>query len=248
MKLLAAFALCTGIAAAQGGGTVPSRVLSQGNQRIEIVLERSGSAGWHAVDPQMVFLNKERVRFRFRTNFDGYLYVLNRTSSGGFALIFPGSGAGRDNRVQANRDYMLPRQAGSFEILGKPGYDLLYWVVSPIPLDPSSPPPAPAPAPSAPSQAAPSPEPPRTAPVPAGKLPNLIPRCDDGILRARGDCVDLSSGPQSLGEQTTVPRAWQISMVRSRDLVFIREEKQAVVEAQTPITEPVIYEYRIAHK
>jgi len=240
MRLLAAFAICSGIVAAQGTGSVPARTLSQGNQRIEIVLERSGGSGWHAVDPQMVFLTKERVRFRFRTNFDGYLYVLNRESSGGFALIFPASGAGNDNRVQANHDYMLPREAGSFEIAGRPGYDVLYWVVSPVALDPSSSATAPAPVPA--------PQRSRPQVLPPANPKNLIPRCDDGILRARGDCVDLNAGPRSVGEQTVVPDQWQISKLQSRDLVFIREEKQAVVQSNAPITEPVIYEYRIAHK
>jgi hypothetical protein len=62
----------------------------------------------------------------------------------------------------------------------------------------------------------------------------LIPRCDDSILRARGDCVDSSAGPKP-GEGT-------------RDLVFMREGQQTVISSPTPLLGPVTFEFRLAHK
>ena len=48
------------------------------------------------------------LRFRFRTTFDGYLYVLDSGTSGAQSLVFPGDATGRDNRVLAGREYFVP--------------------------------------------------------------------------------------------------------------------------------------------
>ena len=76
------------------------------------------------------------VRFRFRTTFDGYLYVINSGTSGSQSLLFPGDATGRNNRVQAGKDVFraLHRDA-SFKVAGPAGHDVVYWLVSPVPLD-----------------------------------------------------------------------------------------------------------------
>ena len=48
-----------------------SRTLSQGPNRMEIMVERREGGAWRSVDPNLVFAQNDRVRFRFRTNFDG---------------------------------------------------------------------------------------------------------------------------------------------------------------------------------
>ena len=57
-------------------------VAAQGPNRIEIAIERQESGSWRAVDPGLVFDSGDHVRFRFRANFDGYLYVMDQATSG----------------------------------------------------------------------------------------------------------------------------------------------------------------------
>ena len=54
-----------------------SRTMTQGAHRMEIKLERLDGDSWKSVDPSLVLSQGDRIRFRFKTNFDGYLYVMN---------------------------------------------------------------------------------------------------------------------------------------------------------------------------
>jgi hypothetical protein len=190
-----------------------SRIMKQGAYRMEITLERLEGSTWRAVDPGLVFEQGDRVRFRYRTNFDGYLYVTDRGTSGRYDVLFPGAEAGSDNQVSASKEYQVPANAGTvFRVAGPAGHDLVYFMASPTRLGGVMG-----------SFAA--------TPVPKS---GLIPRCDDSILRARGDCVDSSAGAKP-GEGT-------------RDLVFMREGEQTVVSSPTPLTGPVIYQFQLAHK
>ena len=82
--------------------------LSQGTNRIEIQLERKDADTWRAVDPGLVFLQQDLVRFKVKINFSGYLYVLNQGTSGEYTLLFPRAETGQENRVEPNRDYIVP--------------------------------------------------------------------------------------------------------------------------------------------
>jgi hypothetical protein len=53
-----------------------------GSNRIEMKVERRDNQQWKVVDPALIFTPEDRVRFRLRTNFDGYLYVMNQGTSG----------------------------------------------------------------------------------------------------------------------------------------------------------------------
>ena len=66
MRAIAAASLFAGLALAQ------SRTMAEGSHRMEIVLERLNGTDWHAVDPALVLAQGDRVRFKFRTNFDGF--------------------------------------------------------------------------------------------------------------------------------------------------------------------------------
>src|SRR5205823_4119859 len=82
-----------------------SKVMNQGAHRMEITLERLDSNGsWRTVDPALVLAHDDRVRFRFRTNFNGYLYVTNQASSGVYEQLFPSTEAGRENRIQGSKE------------------------------------------------------------------------------------------------------------------------------------------------
>ncbi len=102
---------------------------------------------------------------------------------------------------------------GAFRILGPPGYDVVSWLVSPVALG----------RPAAPAQHT---RPPAT----------LLPRCDDAILKARGDCVDRAAGPR------------QQSRGLEGELVIIREKNSSVVSVPEPPKGPIVYEFRLAHK
>ena len=138
-----------------------SSTMTQGPHRMEIVLERMDGGSWKAIDPALVLQQGDRVRFRFRTNFDGYLYVTNLNTSGRHEVLFPREDTGQDNRVAADREYLVPATSAAFKIAGPAGHEVVYWLVSPLPL----------------------------GTVPPGRREKpltLMPRCDDSVLRARG--------------------------------------------------------------
>jgi hypothetical protein len=65
----------------------------------------------------------------------------------------------------------------------------------------------------------------------------MKPRCDETILRARGDCVDTSAGPKP-----------QKNDPASRDLMFMRQKNSSVISSPAPLEKPVVYEFRLAHR
>jgi hypothetical protein len=183
---------------------------SQSPHRMEITLERLDGTTWRAVDPGLVLADGDRVRFKYRTNVDGYLYVTDLGSSGKSSTLFPHADTGQDNHVTASKDYQIPStDSVVFRVAGPPGYDVVTFVVNPH------------------KGGVTSAGPPRPR-------PNLIPRCDDSLLRARGDCIDSSAGPKPNES--------------SRDLVFMREGQQTVVSSPSPLTAPVVYHFLLAHK
>lgn len=215
---------------------LPAVIPAQEGHRMEIALERSEEAGgWKEVDPGLVFDQNDRIRFRFRANFGGYLYVLNLGTSGRYSLLFPGEETGRRNRIEAGAEYVIPATQGWFRITGPPGHEIVYWLVSPVEL-------------GAEYGAVPSgPAPPRS--TKPGRAPEeLKPRCDDTIFRARGECVDASAGPKKITRQEALPELFaDVPENATGTLFFIRERDRSVVSSPEPLTSPVVYEFRIAH-
>lgn len=194
----------TGLALAQ------TRTMSQGAHRMEITLERLDGSAWRAVDPGLVLAEGDRVRFKYRTNFDGYLYVIDIGTSGKSSTLFPNAETGQDNHVTVSKDYQIPAtNSAVFRVAGPAGYDVVTFVVNPRKGG-------------------------VTGAGPPRPKPGLIPRCDDSLLRARGECIDSSAGPKPNDG--------------SRDLVFMREGQQTVVSSPTPLTAPVVYHFLLAHK
>lgn len=196
---------------------------------MEISVERLEKGAWKRVDPGLVFERNDRVRFHYRANFGGYLYVINHSTSGKFEQLFPREETGRDNRIAAGKDYTIPQTEAIFRIAGPSGHELLYWLASPVELS---------------KDAVPS-LPPVSKPQPG----DFLPRCDDAIFRARGDCVDSSAGPKSIPEGEQLPEGLANSGAATpRDLLFMRRENTTVVASAGPLTGPIIYEFRLAHK
>jgi hypothetical protein len=178
--------------------TAQSRISRNGAQRMEVTLERHQDGAWKIIEPGLVLDRNDRVRFRFKANFSGYLYVTNQSTSERTTLLFPRQDTGSNHRIVANREYVIPSTAqGAFRVDGPEGYDVVSWLVSPVELG----------RPEAPS-----------APAPQGRL---VPRCDDAIFRARGACVDSAAGPQAAQrdekDQVLVIREKQSSVIASAE-------------------------------
>lgn len=196
-------------------------------QRVEITLERRDAGAWKSSDPGHVFANGDQVRFRFKSNASGYLYVVNEGTSGDTATLFPSAEAGTDNKIEAGREYYIPGNHGAFKLTGPAGYDTVYWIVSPVRLGHEAP------------QYKPLPPPPSPGSAPS----NLRPRCDDAIWRARGECVDTNAGLK----KNEVPG------LQSRELLFLRMDQGSVVAAPPAAPGPdkpgpFTYQYRLAHR
>jgi hypothetical protein len=191
----------------------------QDPQRIRVIVERQDGTQWTAINAAHVFDPGEKLRFRFSSSVAGYLYVMNQGTSGKFELLFPRSDTGGDNRVEAGKDYIVPASQGWFKVSGPPGQDMVSWLVSPVDLG---------------KQYRPLPPP----PAPDSVLPSsLQPRCDDTILKARGDCIDTSAG---------------VKPVAPRELMFMQEnsrgKESVVLSSPASTTGPVTYELRLAHR
>jgi hypothetical protein len=207
-----------------------------GSNRIEMKVERKEGAQWKQVDPALVFSQNDRIRFKFRTNFNGYLYIINQGTSGDYTLLFPRQDTGEQNRVEAGKEYVVPSTQGSFRITGPAGHDVVFWMLSPIELKSTDG--------STRSGYVPLPPPPKKAAIAA----SLRPRCDDAIFRARGECIDPAAGPHALPENSELPEnLGKVPKMRSRELIFIREQESAIVSSPVPLKGPVIYEFRLAH-
>ena len=221
---LAALASLAGALAAQTG-------LGDDGPRMEIMLDRLDGGAWHAIDPGLVLEHSDRVRFRFRTNFDGYLYVLNQSTSGKYEQLFPREETGQDNRVQAGKEYQVPATSTLFRIAGPAGHEIVYWLVSPARLGEG--------------------EPWHPAPPSAAKQPRptLVPRCDDTILRARGDCIDHGAGLKLVPRDGQLPQSLAgAAGPTPQDLLVLRQKDTSVVSSPVPLAGPVVYEFRLAHR
>ncbi len=194
-------------------------------QRIKLVVERQEASVWKAVDSELVFASGDKLRFRVSSTFPGFLYVMNQGTSGTYEQLFPRSDTGADNSMRARDEYIVPAAQGWFKVTGPPGHDIVYWVVSPVKLDSSR-------------------------PLPNPGLPmSFHPRCDDAIFKSRGDCIDTSAGVKPVKPGEVLPKNLDKAAAPTpRELLFIQEKDATVVSSPAPLTGPVVYELRLAHR
>lgn len=196
---------------------------------LEISLEKQGPGGVaEPVAVDHVFAPGDVVRFRVRSDYDGFLYVMDQGTSGHFSSVFPSAEAGADNRVHRGDSFLVPAiKEGWFQVTGPAGFDVLYFLLSPEPIA----------APSAASFVAP------------GPISSLRPRCNDAIFKARGDCTDLSAGPAPLPPNAPLPAPLQgVAGAASRDIIISKSKDGVTVTAPESNSAPVIYTFRLAHK
>jgi hypothetical protein len=202
---LAAMLLIVLAAAAQ----TPRR--AQPARWLDVTLDRMENEKWWPVEPGTVMKQGEHVRFRFKANFAGYVYVVNHGTSGVRALLFPNADAGMDNTVQAAKEYRVPSTQASFRIDGPAGHDQVFWIISSTPMSESE---------ALTLTSSPPPE------------PELIPRCDETLMRARGTCIDSKAGPRMI----------------SRELTIVQKNETAHVSVVGKLTKPLMYQFRLAHE
>ena len=214
--------------------TLAADVTSGAAPTMKITVETETENGWKVVDPATVLDSGTKLRFRFSSSFAGYLYVMNQGSSGAYSTLFPANNGGEDNRIEADGELVLPRAQGSYKIGGPSGYDVLFWVISPVRWNSAGA-----------TSYRPLPPPPQSA----ARLRSLQPRCDDAFLRARGDCVDAEAGVRQVAKPEALPENLsKVPGLQSRDIVFEKGKDSTVVKLAATPAGPVVYEMRIAHK
>lgn len=210
--------------------TMAGLVRADDIQRIKLAVERQEASAWKPVDSALVFAAGDKLRFRVSSTFAGFLYVMNHGTSGKYELLFPRSDTGADNSIEADKEYIVPAAQGWFKVTGPAGHDIVYWVISPIKLG---------------NEVRPLPPPPPTASLPL----SFRPRCDDEIFKSRGDCIDTSAGVKPVKEGEKLPKNLdRFSEPTPRELLFIQEKGATVVSSPAPLTGPVVYELRLAHR
>jgi hypothetical protein len=208
-----------------------------GSSLLSIRLEQKKGDAVQAVPQNNVFRNGEILRFRLTSQINGYLYVVDRGTTGNSAVLFPAAGAAGGNRIEIGHSYLVPADGdGWFEVGGPTGFDTLYFLVSATPIA----------LPSAPSaQPDNEPSPPSAEPLP----PNLLPRCDDAIFKARGECLDVSAGVAPLAPDASLPRELiPLAHSASRDIVLTDDNGDTAVQSAPTSRLPIIYTFRLAHR
>jgi hypothetical protein len=192
---------------------------------IEITIEQRNGSEWKPVSAQKVFRKDDEVRFRLRSQIQGYLYVLNHESDGVKTWLYPRADTAGSNYIDADKEYVIPNSKGFFTVGGRPGFDVTYWMISPNALSIDS-----------------------SSAGDVGKKSTLRPRCD-GQLRARGTCEDKQAGPHAVTDPAELPPAFSSSGgLVSRDLTFKTGMPEVQVLTPEPSSESIIYALWIAHQ
>lgn len=95
--------------------------------RATIELKRDGQVS--TVVPSHKFKSGDRVKIIYTSSIDGYAYWLARGSSGKTAILFPSGQAGSDNKIERNREYVIPVK-GSFRFDDTVGKEELLCIIS----------------------------------------------------------------------------------------------------------------------
>ena len=198
-------------------------------RHVSLILEQALGSEWRQVDPHTVFKADDQIRFRFRANFGGYLYVLNETGTGEHLWLFPTPETGLTNQIEAGREYVVPATSGSFLIPPNAGYDIVYWIVSPL---------------SFPEL----PAPPRNRQFPQHTYSPLLPRCRESSLQARGLCLDGEAGAAPVADPSRLPPALAPRTLQPRALDVHEDGGQSRISVAGPPAGPFLCQFRIAHR
>lgn len=191
---------------------------------IELILEQSQQGKWAAADPRTVFHGGDELRFQFKSSTAGYLYVLDKAPSGEFRWLYPTPESGMKNLVEAGSVYVIPASAGSFVIPENPGFETLYWILSPEAL------------------------PDFDLSKMRKKPSTLLPRCGSE-LTPRGGCLDKSAGPRLLERGAPLTRELSPgNTLTARELKVDKAPETSHIRFAGMSNRALIYEYWIAHR
>ena len=94
--------------------------------KITIELNRNGKLSF--VKPNYQFRSGDKIRLRMKTNFEGYVTVLNLGSSGNVNLLYPV--AGKPHYVTPTNDYQIPQGNGWVVFDDQPGIEIISVIMS----------------------------------------------------------------------------------------------------------------------
>jgi len=200
---------------------------------ISIRLEQKHGDESKTVPQNTVFHNGDILRFRLTSRIAGYLYVVDKGTSGETTTLFPVStGTSNKNRIEPDQTMVVPAMGdGWFEVSGPSGFDTIYLLVSssPILIPPAAVP--------------------QTQETPQSATPpNLLPRCNDEVFKARGECVDPSAGVAPLPPDAPVPRELvPFAKSAARDIILTDDGDGVTVKPAPSAKLPLIYTFRLAH-
>jgi hypothetical protein len=227
MSILLATALCALAISAGTPSTVGQNPAGESSKlALQVSLELRRGEEWQSVDPKTVFHSGDAIRFRFVTSVGGYLYVLNQSSDGEAAWLFPLPQEGQRSRVEPGPEYLVPGTKGAFVVGGRAGFDVTYWVLSSAPIATSD----------------------LALPAPGSQPSTLEPRCRAETLRARGLCVDERAGPHAIARPEQAPlEALQGKSLVSRELKFQTTNDSTRISLASAYAGVIVYEFLIAH-
>jgi hypothetical protein len=107
------------------GGVSPSTTGLPGT-KVTIELMRGEKHSF--VKPDYKFRSGDQIRIRMKTNFEGYISVLNLGSSGNVNLLYPVQG--HDNYVIPTQDYQIPQGDGWIIFDNQPGTEIISVIMS----------------------------------------------------------------------------------------------------------------------
>jgi hypothetical protein len=127
----------TELVAKNGYGEQPQLVrVSQVQIGLRYALLLRGSDGHYSeVSPTATFHNGDHLRLSIMANQPGYLYVIQKGSSGTWSPIFPGPSKGAAtgeevNKIEPGKVYEIPHGKSSFRFDQNPGEEKLFMVLS----------------------------------------------------------------------------------------------------------------------
>ncbi len=95
---------------------------------LKITIYQLVSNQMRPVNPGQSFTAGDRIKIKFESNFDGYVYVINVTPTGERRLLFPRPSS-RRNQVRASQQYDIPT-SGEFLFDKDPGLEVLQILMS----------------------------------------------------------------------------------------------------------------------
>jgi len=187
---------------------------------LDLVMERSEGGPWKALNPETVLEKGNTIRFRLVSSFSGYLYVYYRGSDGEAGWLYPSETSGANNRIEGGAPRVIPSEDTSYVVSGKPGFDIVYWLISPKQLAP----------------------PDLRPPVEKGSVPQtMVPRCG-GEPKVVTSCLDNRAGAKAAEAGSTA-----VGGLKPRELTLKAEGSTThIAAAEGPGL--LVYEFRIGHR